>query len=131
MLCGFTGFAVHRAEHNSFVRLAVQDDCPVMCSQDEGNNREIFFTINNDRRRGISNRMLQRADQLIRECAGRIFHLDTLTMDCRHPVARGSHGIPIDNSNSGSYPFFLEIMGDNISHGIDVLSFNKGNNLVN
>ena len=130
-LCGFTGFAVNGTEHNSFLGLAVQHDCPVMSGQDEGNNRKVFFTINNNGRRGISDRMLQRADQLIRECAGRIFHLDTFTMDCRHPVARRSHGIPVDNCNGGGYPFFLEIVGDDVSYGIDVLSFNQGNNLVN
>ena len=130
-LCGFTGFAVNGTEHNSFVGLAVQHDCPVMCSQDERNNGEVFFTVNNNRGRGISDRMLQRADQLVRDCAGRIFHLDTLTVDCRHPVAGGSHGIPVDNGNSWRYPFFLEIVGDDVPDGIDILSFDKGNNLVN
>jgi hypothetical protein len=130
-LRGITGFAVNGTEHNSFVRLAVQYDRPVVCSQDERDNGKVFFTVNNNCGRGIPDRMLKRADQLVRDRAGRVFHLDTLTVDCCHPVARGSHGIPVDNGNSGGYPFFQEIVGDDVPYGIDIFSFDKGNNLVN
>ncbi len=130
-LCGFTGFTVHDTEHNSFVGLAIQYNCSVVCSQDERNYRKVFFTVNNNRRRGISDRTLQRADQLVRECAGRIFYLYRFTVDCWYSVARRSHGIAVDNGNSWRYPFFLEIVGDDVTYSIDVLAFNKGNNLVN
>ena len=130
-VCGFTGFAVHDTENNSFVGLAVQHDCSVVCGQDKGDYRKIFFTVNNNRGWGISDRTFQRADQLVRECASRVFHLYTFTMNCWYSAARGSHGIPVDNGNRRRYPFFLEIMGDDVAHGVDVLSFNKGDNLVN
>ena len=109
LLCGFTGFAVHGTEDNSFVGLAIQHDCSVVCGQHKGNYRKVFFTVNNNRGRGISDRTLQRADQLVRECAGRIFHLDTFTMDYWYSVAGDRMVYPSTTATVGVIPFFWRL----------------------
>ena len=57
-----SGFAVNGTEDHTFVRLAIQHDRPIACSEDEGDNGKIFFPVNDNGGGGIPDRMLQRAD---------------------------------------------------------------------
>ena len=65
MAGSFFCLKVYSAEYNSLMRLSVQHDCAVWSSDHKRDHREILFTINNDRRWWMHDRMIERADQVI------------------------------------------------------------------
>ena len=65
MAGSFFCLAVYSAEYYSPMWLSVQHDCAVWSSDNKRDHCEILFTINNDSRWGMHDRVIERADQVL------------------------------------------------------------------
>ena len=63
MVCGFFCLFVYSAEYDSLMWLSVQDDCAVWSGDHKRDDREIFFTIHNNRSWWMHNCVIERANQ--------------------------------------------------------------------
>ena len=129
-LSGFPGFVIYRAEDNSFAGLAVKDDGPIRCGENQGNDCKVFLTLYNDSGGSVPDSQFESTDQVVSDCAGGIFYLYTIAMDCRDFPAGRSHGIPVHNSDIGSDTLFLQVMGNDIPYCVNDLPLNQRNNLI-
>jgi hypothetical protein len=115
---GIFCIGIYRAENYPLAWLPVQHDRSIRSCYHQRDYCEILFSINNDRERGMSDRMLKRADKVISQCASGIFYPDVFTVDFRHPSAWRAHGMTVNNCDIRDDTFFLEVVGDNIPDSV-------------
>src|SRR5208337_3799354 len=117
-------------EDNTFVGLSVKYDGPLRGSHHYGNHSEVFLTIDNDCNWRVCNRFVDGFDQALGQCSRWIFHPDATACQRWLPVTGSPHCETIDDGYIRYDSFFLEIVGYNISDGIDDLTCQKREYLI-